>query len=164
MVALQGDAVQEVIQVFAEFSFADHLFQVLVRGTYQPDVHRDRFVASYFCDSPVLNGSEQFCLKVQRDVAYLIKEQGPSVGLLELSRVVGVGIRERSFDISEQFAFKQTFRQGTGVDAYHRPQSPFGPSVYLGCKYIFACTVLSCYEHRGVSGSYFFLLSFVCPP
>jgi len=55
---LDVDGIDAVKQIFAEFAFGHHLFQITIGGANQTYVDRYRFVASYSHHAPALNGGE----------------------------------------------------------------------------------------------------------
>ena len=82
------ECIYSVIKVLAEESVAHHLLEILVGGTYKPDIHRNILIVTYLGDASVLEGSQEFGLKVEGDVADLVEEECAAVGLFEFSDMV----------------------------------------------------------------------------
>ena len=120
---MQVHGVDPVIQVFPEFPVTYHLFQIPVCGTDQTDIDRDSLRVTHSGDCPVLKGPEQLGLKMKGNVPDFIKEECAAVCLLKFAYMVGVGIRERPFHMSEEFAFEKCFCQSTQIHTDHRSGS-----------------------------------------
>ena len=71
---------------------------------------------------------------MQGDIAYLIKEQGSAIGLLKLSRMIGMGIGESSLYMTEQLTLKQGLCYGTGIDSNHGLTVTEACRMYLTCQ------------------------------
>ena len=140
-------SIDSIVKVLTEISVLDHLLQILVRRTDKPYINRDSFSTTYTHDASVLDCPEQLRLQVKRNVSDLIKEKSSSVCLLELTDVVCMSIRERSFHMAEQFALEKSLGQGSGIYADHRLQSPVRPSVNLASQHILTGSVLTSYQH-----------------
>ena len=55
----------------------------------------------------LLEHPEELGLDLEVDVADLVQEEGPAVGLLEAAHAVAVGAGERPLDVAEQLALEQ---------------------------------------------------------
>ena len=146
------DRIDPVIKVLAELAFAHQCFQVHIRSADKADVHGDGLAAADPHDAAVLDRTQQFRLQVQGDVANLIEEERPTIGLFKLAGVVSVGIREGSFHVAEEFAFEERFRDGAGIDSHHRPVAPEAQGVDFPGQYVLAGAIFAGDEYRGVRG------------
>ena len=127
------------------------MLQVFVCGAYEPDVYRYGLVVTDSCDASVLKGAQQLCLQMQRDVAYLIKEERSSVCLLELADMIRMRISKCAFNMAEEFTLKQSLCDSSGIHAYHRSERPVRRPVDLTSKHILTGTVFTSNEHRCIS-------------
>ena len=87
---------------------------------------------------------------MQRDIADFIQEQSPAIGLLKFSNVVCMGVRESALHVAEEFAFKERFRDGTGIHRHHRFPAPEAPGVDFTGQDILSGTVFAGNKDRGV--------------
>ena len=80
--------VDTVVQILTEMTFTYQLAQIRIGCTDKSDIYRygTRITHPYY--AAVLYGTQQFGLQMQRNVAYLIKEKGSAVGLLEFALMV----------------------------------------------------------------------------
>ncbi len=68
------DRIDTVVEILAETPFAHQRFQVHVGGADQADIHRSGLSAADPDDAAALDGTQQFGLQMQGDVAYFVKE------------------------------------------------------------------------------------------
>ena len=116
------DRVDAVEQIFAKLPPPRyHSEQVAVRGADEADVHRYGRVAAHAEDTPALDGRQQLRLQVGRQVADLVEEKRPLVGLLEQPFLILGGTREAAGTVAEQFAFEQFLGESRTVDGDERP-------------------------------------------
>ena len=96
------DDVQPVEQVLAELALLHHLAQVDVGGGDDPHVDLDRLHAAEPHELALLDHAQQLGLRLERDVADLVEEDGALVGEIEqpLLRVHRAG--ERALHVAEQ--------------------------------------------------------------
>ena len=144
------DRIDPIIQVLAETSFPHQLFQVHVGRADEPDIHRNRLAATDPHHAAVLDGSQEFRLQMQRDVADFVQEERPAVGLLELAHMVRMRIGERALHMTEEFALEQGFRNGAGIDRHHGLSAPETAGMDFPRQDILAGSVLAGDEHRRV--------------
>ena len=144
------DRVDAVVQILPEAPFPDQLLQVHIRSADEPDVDRNGLASAHSHHAPALDHPQQLGLQVQRNIADFIEEQRSSSGLLELADMVRVRVRKRTLDMAEQLAFKQCFRNGSGVHRHHRLPAPQASGMDLPCQHVLAGAVLAGDEHRGI--------------
>ena len=84
---LDGDNVQAMEQIFAEFPFANHRFEVAVRGGHDAHVHGDGAVAADALDFALFEHAQEFRLHVQGHVADFVEKNCSLVRLLKLADV-----------------------------------------------------------------------------
>ena len=78
--------VQAVVEVLAEFAGLDHLLEVAIGRGDDADVALLRLAVADAEDDALLDRAQQLHLKLRRQLADLVEEQGAAVGLLELAR------------------------------------------------------------------------------
>lgn len=101
------DGVDAIEQILAECPFRHHLLQVFVRGADEAHIDGDLLRTTHTHDATPLQRREKLCLETITEVADLVKEECAAVGQLKLTRLVGLGIRERAFHVTEELALKQ---------------------------------------------------------
>src|SRR5690606_25727363 len=74
--------------------------------------------------------TEQFCLEVEIQLCYLIEEDRPTVGLLELPDLPGMRAGEGSLFMAEKLALHQLAGNGRAVDDDERAMSSRRVEVY----------------------------------
>ena len=149
------DGVDAVVQVLAETAGPHQGLQVQVGGADEPDIDRNRLAAAHADDAAALERPQELGLQVQGNVADLVQEECAAVGLLELARMVGMGIGKCALDVAEEFAFEQGLRDGAGVYRHHRLVLPQAPGVNLAGQHVLAGSVLAGDEDGGVGGGDF---------
>ncbi len=83
---MQGDAVEAIVQVFAEFAVRDHLADIAVRRADDVQIDWNRLIAAERHDFALLDHAQQPGLQHQRHVADFVEEQGAAAGLQDLAR------------------------------------------------------------------------------
>jgi hypothetical protein len=121
---LHHDFGQAIPQVFAKPPVGNHRFQVLVRGTDDARVHRDRTATADPLDRAFLQEAQQLDLELQRNVAHFIQEQRAAVGLLDLALGGLHRAGESALFVAEQLAFQQVFRDRGAVDRHKGAAGP----------------------------------------
>jgi hypothetical protein len=99
--------------------FAYRPFQVPVRGGDHADVDVDGLVPADALERPLLKHAQQLGLGPERHVADLIEEHRPPIGLLEPANPPRARPGERSLLVAEEFAFKESLRDGDAVHHDH---------------------------------------------
>ena len=148
--------VDAVKQILSEFAVVHHLLQIAVGGTYQSDIYRNlcRPTHSYYASA--LQGSEEFCLKAIREVAYLIKKYCTAISQLKLARFVHLGIRKCSLNMTEEFAFEQCFCNGSHIHWQHLLTATSRQPMNLVSQYLLARSVLARDKDVGIGCSNLF--------
>src|SRR5258707_11465945 len=80
---LEADHVEAVEEVFAKRPFANHRFQIAVRGGDDAHIHRNSLPAANALESLLLEHAQEFYLRAGRQVADFVEEERTLVGLLE---------------------------------------------------------------------------------
>src|SRR5690606_15169169 len=111
-----GELEQPVVEVLAERSLGHHLEDVLVRGRDHAAVEPDGLGAADAGDLAVLERAQQLGLEPEVELADLVEEDGPAVGLLELADVAAVRTGERALLVAEELALHELLRDGRAVD------------------------------------------------
>ncbi len=73
---VDGEHVEPIVEIAAEFPVDNHLLEIAVGGGDQPDVGLDQLVAPQTFELLLLEDAQQFRLQLQRHIAHFIKEQG----------------------------------------------------------------------------------------
>ena len=119
--------VEAMEQVRAEAALAHHRAEVPVRGGDHPNVDLHRSSPSDPRDLSLLEKSEQFRLDIQRQLANLVEEEAPPVGILELSATRAHGPRKGTAFVAEDLALEERHGHGGAVDhdkGTGRPRAP----------------------------------------
>ena len=112
-----GQAVEPVVEVFAEGMLLDHLAQIAVGGADHRDIDTDRLVAAQRRDLALLQHPQQARLQRQRHVADLVEKQRATVGLQDAPGcALAARTGDRSFFAAEQFGLDQVLRDGSEID------------------------------------------------
>ena len=80
-------------------------------GGHDPDIDPGRYRAANVLEGHFLEHPDVLGLDLEVDVADLVQEEGPAVGLLEAAHAVAVGAGERPLDVAEQLALEQVLRE-----------------------------------------------------
>ncbi|MNQ92337.1 hypothetical protein D3C85_1077610 [compost metagenome] len=109
-----------------EFSGGNRLGQIDAGGRHQTHIHRARLMGSDAGDFVVLQGSEQFGLDRQRQVADFVQVQRAAIGRTEppgaAARRAAVAARR----IAEQFGVGVGRADGAAVDRHEQPAAITG--------------------------------------
>ncbi len=97
---------QPVVQVAAELFVLDCLFEVTIGSGDDAGVRADGFRAADTLERLVLQDSQDFGLHQRRHVADFVQEQRSVFAQLKLTHLLAIGSGERSFFVTEQFAFE----------------------------------------------------------
>ena len=108
--------VEAMEEVRAEGALGHHRAEVPVRGGDDPDVDLHRSSPSDPRDPPLLEEPKQFRLNVQRQLANLVEEEAPAVGVLQLSATRAHGPRERAAFVAEDLALEERHGNRGTVD------------------------------------------------
>ena len=90
------------------------------------------------------------------EVSYLVKKQCTFVGNLEFPRTVCPSIGKCTFDMSKQFAFEKSFRDGPHIDWDQCLLFPVGKYMDLAGKHLLTCPVFPSHQYVGIRPGYFF--------
>src|SRR5439155_23001119 len=97
---------QTVVEILAEASRPDLGLEVPVRRRDHAHVDLARGVVAHALVLPLLQHAEEFGLKLDREVADLVEQDGTAVGQLEASRPVAQGAREGAPNVTEELALE----------------------------------------------------------
>ena len=118
-------AIQAVIQVFAEQSLGHAFAQVVIRGANKFHIDGDRFAAAQRRDHAFLQHAQQPRLQAEGHVADFIEEQGAAIGLQDLADgPLLARSRKCPVFIAEQFRLDQGFRDRRAIDGDKRSHGP----------------------------------------
>jgi len=100
-----------------------------------------------------LEYTQQLGLLAHGNIGDFIEEQGTAVGEFEAPNAVGARVGKSSFDMPEEFAFKRSFGQGTGVYGDQGTRGARGERMQRLGDDFFAGSVLAGDEHVGIRRS-----------
>src|SRR3990172_2587369 len=121
---LERDHAEPVVKVLAEAPVLHGALDVLVRRRDHAHIHGDRGGAADTVNVPLLENAKYLLLKVDPQVADLVKEQRPAVRKLELSFFNFNGPGKRSFHVAEQFALDQVLGNRRAVHGNEQALRP----------------------------------------
>ena len=118
---LQGDDIEAIEKIFAEFALADRLPQIDVGGGDDAHIHLDLLDAAHVHEAAVLQHAQYFRLRLHAHGADLVEKKGAGIGHLEEALFRGHRGGERSLDMAEEGGLQQVGGHGTGVDGHEWP-------------------------------------------
>lgn len=143
------------IEVFAEISRCDLLFQIAVRGGNNTHVHTGGAGFPDLKELAAFEYAQQLGLQLYGHFADLVEKQRAFVGFLKKSFFVFGGSRETARTVTEEFAFEQFPREGRAVDRHESAFSPW-PGVVNSLREDFlAGPGFAGEQHRSICGSDF---------
>ncbi len=104
---LERDHVEPIVEVFAEAALTNHLLEVPVRRRDDPHVHLAVFGGAHREEHPLLEHAQELHLERGRHVAYLVHEEGPTIGHLEEARLVAHRAGECAPAMTEELALEE---------------------------------------------------------
>ena len=116
-----GEHVEPVIEVLAEASLLHEADQILVGRRDQPEVDLDRVLGADGIDLALLQRTQQLHLRIERELADLVKEQRAVTGLLEFPGPLLGSAGKRALLVAEQDALHQILGNGAAIDRDKRP-------------------------------------------
>ena len=105
-------AIKEVLAKIAAIYF---LFEILVRGGDDADIHAHGLIGAHWFEALLFENTQHFGLRAHAHVADFIEEQRAAVGFFELADLVLAGARETAFDMAEEFGLDQFFGDGGAI-------------------------------------------------
>src|ERR1700693_2042185 len=140
------------IEVLAERAPADLLGQVLVGGGENAGIRGGRPASADPRETPLLQGSKYFGLRLRRHVADFVQEKGPSVRFLEFAPPVLGRARERPAHVAEELRLDQLLRDRRAIDLDQRKIGPRREPVNRTGHELLPGAVLAGDQHAGVGG------------
>jgi hypothetical protein len=107
---------QAVIEVPAEAALGQQLGQILVGGTYQPDIHLGGDIAPQGLHFPLLQNPQQTGLHPRVQIPHFVQKQGAPVGLLKFAQAAAGRAGEGALQVAEELAGGQLSGQQGAVD------------------------------------------------
>src|SRR5262249_53849892 len=98
---------QTVVQVAAERSFFDHLFQISVRGCDNAHINLLRTRAAEALEFMLLQNAQKLRLQIEWDVSDFVKEQSALISQFKAAGFAHDGAGEGAFFMAEKFALQQ---------------------------------------------------------
>src|SRR5271169_3437813 len=112
---VEGNHVKPVEEVFAEIALGDFVFKVFIRRGDHARIRRDGLLLPDRNEAALVEGAQDFRLRLEAHVTDFIQEQGTAVGLLKLALFVGCRAGKRSGAVSKQLALNQVFGNSSAV-------------------------------------------------
>jgi hypothetical protein len=119
-----GKDVQPEPEVFTEGPRGDHAFQVAVGGRDDADVHGHGLAAAHAFDLVALAHVQKPDLRLGRQFADLVQEDGPAVGPLEPAAFARGRAGEGPLLVTEELAVDERVRNGSAIDLDERAVAP----------------------------------------
>jgi len=113
---VDGEDVEAVIKVAAEFALGDKSGEVVVGGGDNADIHADGAVAAEALELLFLKHAKEFRLEFQGKVADFVEEQRAAVGELEAANFLRKRAGERAALVAEKFGLQQPRGNGRAID------------------------------------------------
>src|SRR5262245_4131922 len=106
-----GEDVEAVKKVGAEFAFVDQSLERLIGRGYDADFYADALRAAQALEDAGLQHAQEPTLYLQRDLADLVQKYRAAVGQLESSRLGRLRAGEGALLVAEQLALDQRRRK-----------------------------------------------------
>ena len=129
---------QTVQEICAKLTLADGLIQVSIRGRDDADVDADRLAASDRFELLLLEDAQQLHLCVEGQLSDFVQEERAAVRQLESADSLFDRTGKCAFDVSEQFALNESWRDGATVHFDERPVASPAAAVHRSGKQFFA--------------------------
>ena len=149
---VQAQDVQPVIEIFTEPPLLDLPGQILVGGSDDANVDRDRMAGPDPLDRLLLQKAEKVRLDVEREVADLVEEDRSAASRFDAPKLALVGAGEGSLLVAEQLGRHQGRRQAGAVDGNERATRRARKFVQRPSRKLLAGAGLAGDQHRGVAG------------
>ena len=104
---LNGNDVDAVVEIFAEFAGASHFFERLVGGADQPEIDLAEGAAAEALNLVIFEDAEQLGLQRQGEGRNLVEKERAAVGHFNVSGAGFGGAGERAALAAEEFRFDQ---------------------------------------------------------
>src|SRR5438105_1036942 len=149
---LDGEDCHPVEQVLAEAPLGNRLAQVAMRGGDDAQVDGHRRGAAEPLHLVLLEDAEKLRLELERQLADLVEEQGPALGLLEAADAARGRPREGAFLCPEQLALEKL---GGNRGAVHGDETAFAPRREMeGTRdALLAGAGFALDQHHGIAGA-----------
>src|SRR5690242_9634320 len=108
-------SIQPVVQILAEFPVPNHLLQVLVGRSNDPNIDSRGANATHGLELTLLEDTQELRLKFNRHVSNFVEEQSATVRQREPADMGIDSSREGPAFVSEEFAFEQAGRHRRAV-------------------------------------------------
>jgi hypothetical protein len=109
--------IETVEKVLAESTGCDQILQIDVGGSDDANIDADGARISDAFEFVLLQNAKKFYLKLIADAVDFVEENSATVGGFEATGAVFDRACEGAFGVTEEFTFKQTFGEGSAVDA-----------------------------------------------
>src|SRR5262249_8107926 len=98
--------IQSIIQILTKLLLVHHLFQIAISRSYQTHINILRPRAANSFVGVFLNGTQEFRLQLERQVANFVEKQRATIRQLKTARSLRVSAGEGAALVAEKFALK----------------------------------------------------------
>ncbi len=114
----------------------------MVRGGDDPDIHLYILSPPYPPEDPILEDPQELDLQGQAGLADLIQKDGPPIGHLKETGLVGHGPRKGALDVAKEFTLQELLWDGTAVNRQKGLGSPVAVFVNRPGHQLLPCATL----------------------
>ncbi len=139
-----------MVQIVAETALGDLLVEIPPRRAEHPHLDPQPPVAADTAHLGAFEGAEQLGLQGEIQIADLVDQERPAVGLLEHALSLPGRARERAALVAEQLGFDQARGHGGAVEDDERPRRARSPLVKRLGEHLLARAGLAFDDHRKV--------------
>src|SRR5690606_35942553 len=147
---LDREHAEPEVEILAEAALLDLAAQVAVRRGDDPHVDLARLLLADALERAFLDHAQELALKLERDLADLVEEEGASVRKLEAADAVAQRAGERALHVAEELALEEIARDRGAVHADQRPLATRARVVDRARDQLLAGARLARDQHGGV--------------
>src|SRR5262249_38290860 len=145
---IDRESIQPVVQIFAEFSVSDHLFQVLVGCGNHPNINPGSTGAADGLKLTFLEHAEQLGLKLQWHVSNFVEKESATICKREPADMgIDCACKSSSF-VPKELAFEKASRHGRAVHLHQVSASARAELVDRSRDDFLACAGLPANQDR----------------
>src|SRR5690606_11853812 len=147
---LDREHAEPEVEILAEAALLDLAAQIAVRRGDDPHVDLARLLLADALERAFLDHAQELALKLERDLADLVEEEGASVRKLEAADAVAQRAGERALHVAEELALEEIARDRGAVHADQRPLAARARVVDRARDQLLAGARLARDQHGGV--------------
>src|ERR1700730_6878348 len=142
--------IQAVVEVAAKFAPLHHVRQISVGRCHEPNVHLVSPSAAQTLELLFLQDPQQFGLKGQRNISYLVQEQRPFVGQFETTNLLRDSACKSALLMAKELTFQQIERNSSAIQFYERASAPRADVVNCASDQLLTGTCFSLNKNGGI--------------